>query len=274
MIELKNLDFQKIFKTGGKVLAGVLALVVLFVLFGGPVEESKGTRYEELMNRGILRIGVSGDMPKLGVETDGEVQGLEADLAKRITQDIFGKSSVPMLIPYSARTREYALQNGDVDLLICRMSNADASEGTYIYSDPYFIDAVSFMAKNGENMTLEDLSGKKVACIYKSAAQTDFVNEVKKRGLTLQVLEYASYPEAMEALQKGSVDAFAEYTLVLNKYLKTGYSMSADRFAPQELCVAALPEDKELMQQVQKTLQAMEQSGQLGALRKKWGLLG
>lgn len=274
MIDVKNLDFQKIFKTGGKVLLGILAFILLLVLFGGTSGDEPTSRYEELLKRGVLRVGVSGDMPKLGLETDGEIKGLEADLAKRIARDIFGQNSIPMLISYNKRTRQNALQNGDVDLMICRFSETDASEGTYIYSDPYFTDAVSFLTKSGDQMKLEDLKGKKVACIYKSDAQTNFVEEVKQRGLTLEVLQYASYPEAVEALEKGSVDAFAEYTLVLSKYLKPGFTMSADRFAPKELRVAALPEDKELMDHVQKTLQAMEQNGELETLREQWGLLG
>ncbi len=274
MVDLKNIDFVRLFKTGGKILIAAVVLVVLLLLFGGPAEDAGASRFEQLLGRGVLRAGVSEDMPKLGLYTNGSVQGLEADLARHIAKDIFGEGSEPMLLPYNEQTRQYALDNGEADLLICRLSKADVPEDTYIFSDPYFIDAVSFMARDGDTMTLEDLNGKKVACIYNASAQDEFVSEVKKRGLTLQVVEYASYPEAVEALQKGAVDAFAEHTLVLSKYLKSGYTMSADRFAPQELCVAALPGDEELMQCVQETLRALEQSGQMGALRKKWGLLG
>jgi len=274
MIDLKNIDFVKLFKTGGKAIIAVVVLVVLLLLFGGQVQDVGGSRYEQLLERGVLRVGVSENVNKLGVEKNGTVQGLEADLATRIAKDIFGASAKPMLMPYNEETRKYALGNEETDLLICRFSKADDPDGEYIYSDPYFTDAVSFMARDGESMTLEDLAGKKVACIYDSNAQDEFVNEVKNRGLTLSVYEYASYPEAVDALKKGAVDAFAEYTLVLNKYLKSGYTMSADRFAPQELCVAALPEDAELMEHVQQTLQRLEESGELGALREKWGLLG
>lgn len=272
MIDFKRLDFLKLFKIGVRILIGIIVLVLLIVFFGAPAQEVHQSRFDALLERGVLRVGVCGDMPKLGTEKNGKTTGLEADLAQQIAKNIFGSAGMPDLIPYDSKTKAYALDNGEVDLLLCRSTSAEFDQDEYIFSDPYFTDAVGFMARGGENMSLEDLSGKKVACIYGSDAQDAFVQEVQARKLTLEVYEYASYPEAVEALKKGVVSAFAEDTLVLFKYLPEGFGVSLDRFAPQDLRVIALKEDAELMDRVQQTLKALEETGGLDVLRKKWGL--
>ena len=271
MFDVKELDYLKLIKTGAKFLAGILAVVLIIVFFGAPVREIHQDSYNQILQRGVLRVGVSMDMPKLGTKENDQLVGLEPDLAKKIAQNIFGETAAPALVSYDTRTKQYALENDEVDLLICQSTTTEFSQENYRFSDAYFTEAVSFMAANGGNLKLEDLAGKKVACIYKSDAQTDFVAEVKNRGLTLEVYEYASYPEAAAALQAGQVDAFAEETLVLFKYLPQGYSVSEERFATRSFCVVALKNNTELMRHVQDTLKSLEQSGQMDEIRQKWG---
>ena len=151
-----------------------------------------------------------------------------------------GEDTAPMIVPYNDQTKEYALSNGDVDLLMCRSDSSMFSSEDYAMSQSYYVDTVQFLLRRmGIVKTIDDLNGKKVACIYKSDAQDALVSEANKREMTVEVLEYASYPEAMQALKNNKVDAFVEDSLILNKYVESGYSISKDTFANMELVIVA-----------------------------------
>lgn len=266
MINLKNVDYNSLFKILTRVLAIIILAIICIVIFGAPVQSDKLSSYDMLMERGILKVGVCSDVPILGVLEDDKVVGLEPKIANKLNQAIFGEDTAPMIVPYNDQTKEYALSNGDVDLLMCRSDSSMFSSEDYVMSQSYYVDTVSFIAAKGKDKTVDDLNGKKVACIYKSEAQDAFVNEANERGMTVEVLEYASYPEAMEALKSDKVDAFVEDSLILNKYVESGYSLSKDTFASMELVIVANASDSALIGKVDEIISAMKESGELSEL--------
>ncbi len=262
-MNLKNVDYNSLFKILTRVLAIIIVVIISIVVFGAPVQSDKLSSYDMLMERGILKVGVCSDVPVLGVLEDEKVIGLEPKIATKLNQAIFGEDTAPMIVPYNDQTKEYALANDEVDLLMCRSDSSMFSSEDYVMSQSYYVDTVSFIAAQGKNKTIDDLNGKKVACIYKSQAQDALVSEANKREMTVEVLEYASYPEAMEALKKNKVDAFVEDSLILNKYVESGYSISKDAFSSMELVIVANASDAALVGKVDEIISAMKESGEL-----------
>src|SRR5690606_32575723 len=99
------------------------------------------SKLDEIKDRGKIIIGIKYDAPLLGYKnpTTGEVEGLEIDIAKELTKDIFGDETKVELKEVTAKTRVEMLKNNDVDLVIATMQITDERKKEIDFSDPYFL---------------------------------------------------------------------------------------------------------------------------------------
>jgi len=118
-------------------LAFILILMAgLFVACSQPEEELSSL--EKIKENDVIRIGVFGDKPPFGyIDENGENQGYDIYLAKRITKDLLGdESKVEFVVTEAANRVEY-LQSGKVDLILANFTVTPERKEAVDFANPY-----------------------------------------------------------------------------------------------------------------------------------------
>ncbi|MEY3402309.1 MAG: hypothetical protein RLZZ86_1924, partial [Cyanobacteriota bacterium] len=98
------------------VLSATLLLIVCLFFLGGDLTVYAGTM-AEIQQRGYLNLAVKDNLRPLGFRDDqGNLQGLEIDLAKQLASDLLGKADAVKLQPVANSDRLPVVFNQQVDL--------------------------------------------------------------------------------------------------------------------------------------------------------------
>ena len=139
-------NIYKIFSRNDFILKSFLIgfFVTLFIFF--PLHIPNVTSYvsassiptlDHIQKKGELVVGTSGDMPPLNMTTkDGEIIGLEADIAKLIADGMGVKLRFEKM-PFSKLLE--ALESGKVDIILSEMTITSKRNLKVAFVGPYFI---------------------------------------------------------------------------------------------------------------------------------------
>lgn len=174
-----------------------------------------GSTMEEIKERGTLIVGAALDAPLLSQQdpTNPEsITGFDADLAKLLAIYILGEPNVEILPPAS-ETREALLSNGTVDVVFNTYTITEERAEQVAFAGPYFSSglAVAVKSDNTDIKGIDDLAGKTVIV----GANTPAVTAVPEEQPTAELVDFATDPQALQALLQGRGDAYVQdYTLL------------------------------------------------------------
>lgn len=178
-----------------------------------PDDATPRQRVPEIIKRGRLIVGVAQSLNRLGFRdpTTGSLVGFEIDLAREIARDIFGDPERIDFRYVESRTREQALAEGDVDLIIRTMSITRERQKTVEFSIPYLMVHPRLLVLEGSDTSATNLS-KKIVCVAKdstSARQLNLAN-------TARVLLTWTWTDCLMALQRQQADAIQTDDAILS----------------------------------------------------------
>ncbi|HEX8988546.1 MAG TPA: ABC transporter substrate-binding protein [Rhodocyclaceae bacterium] len=195
-----------------------LFLVSLLLALGaGAAPKSPDGRHlppdiARIVARGELVVAMLGtDTPPFFYERDGELHGIEVDLARSIGREL----GVKVRFDRSARTFNQVVDivaAGDADLGISKLSRTLARMQAVRFSDPYLslghaliLNRLSFAQLAGTRPLPE------VVRDYRGTlgviAKSSFADYARTNFPHAHVVEYPGWPEVMAALEKGDVTA-------------------------------------------------------------------
>lgn len=268
----------------GALLAAILAAAVLAGCGGqskAPAGSGSGdasglpAQVEKIKNAGVLKVGVKEDVPKFGYLDPAKNvhEGMEIDLAKRIAKEIFGDETKVEFTGVNAKTRGPALDNGEIDMVIATFTITEERKLSWNFSDPYFTDYVGFLVLESSGIqSWEDLDGKTIGVAQSASTRAALTEQAEEDGITVQFMEFATYPEIKAALDSGRIDAFSVDQSILWGYKDDKNVMLPDKFAPQEYGIATKKSNTELAEFVNNIIKEMKASGEMDQLYEKWGL--
>ncbi len=174
-----------------------------------------GSTMEEIKERGTLIVGAALDAPLLSQQdpTNPEsVSGFDADLAKLLAIYILGEPNLEILPPAS-ETREALLSNGTVDVVFNTYTITEERAEQISFAGPYFSSglAVAVKADNTDIKGIDDLAGKTVIV----GANTPAVTAVPEEQPTAELIDFATDPQAVQALLQGRGDAYVQDYVLL-----------------------------------------------------------
>ena len=260
----------------------IAALVIIKVSEGTRERAAEQQAVEAQQKTGLLRIGLRGDLSSLctlNPET-GEYEGLEKDIADELVSRVFGDNIIVEYISVNSRTKDALLKIGDIDMSLGASINTGQSG--ICYTSSYYADACGFLVMEGSITSQEGLEGGVIAVVQnslpaqKSAAdkeKTKLDDYLAAQGITATVKEYASYPEAVEALSAGLVSGVCASGIDLTIFGKAGMLLLGERFMPNRYCVQFASSDSSLCTVFSHTIAAMREDGTISALLQKWNLL-
>jgi len=256
---------QKFFSLG---LA--IGLAVTSVLATTPVPSAE---LEEIEQRGKLIVAVKDNLRPLGFRgEDGNLQGLEIDIARHLAVELLGDPDAVVLQPVTNLDRLKVVLDGTVDLTIARVGFTESRARLVDFSDYYYLDGTGLVTKDASINKLEDVATRKIAVINDS----NTVAVVKDTLPNSELVGVDSYQEALTLLEKGAADAFAADKTVLTGWVQEypQYRLLSARLSGAALCVV-IPkglQHNSLHRKVNEAIARWEAEGWLAERAAAWGL--
>ena len=228
----------------------------------------------EIEERGNLIVAVKDNLRPLGfTDNQGNLQGLEIDIARKLAEELLGSADALTLQPVSNQERLRVLLEGEVDLTIAKVSATAARARLVNFSRYYYLDSTSFVTQNRDIEKLSDLAGKKIAVLNNSST----VAVLRHNLPTANLVGVDSYLEAFYLLEAGEAVAFAGDRTVLTGWVAQypQYSLMPINLASQALCVV-MPKGlqyADLWLRVDRAMASWQESGWLEERLSYWGLI-
>lgn len=247
--------------------------IALFSFLSVLPTEIKAAELPEIEARGHLKVAVKDNLRPLGFEDpEGNLQGFEIDLARRLAAEILGDADAVKLEPVANTERLDVVLTGEVDLTIAQVSQTKARSRIVSFSPHYYLDRVSFVTKVAKIKKKDDLSQAKIAILNESST----IAEVRFKFPEAELIGVDSYQEALSLLEDGKATAFAGDQTVLVGWVQEypQYRLLPQQIGGEGLAVV-MPKGLQyssLHQIVNQTIRELRESGWLEKKAAEWGL--
>lgn len=233
--------------------------------------ESTGSTLDRVNEAGVVRIGVRNDNPPLSfIDEDGNWVGFDVDLADALADELGLEYE---LVVVDGTTRISFLQEDKVDLSVASMNHTRSRDDAVDFTITYFWDSQTFLVREGEFSSLEDMFGRKVAMNAGSSAIDAWNAYVTANsGEPSEIVEFTDKQAAMQALRDGAVDGYAEDGITLAALAAGDDSLIllTEGFNPVQFGVGVPVNDSAWRDAVNYALQEVWKSGQYHIMYEEW----
>ena len=252
-----------------------VALTGFYIFTNYSKNEFKETDlYDEIMQRGKLRVGINTDSKPFGyLDKNGKPIGYDIDLAKYIAQAIVHSSDNLELVQVTHSNRLIKAATRDVDIVISTITITPNREEIVSFSKPYDVAGQAILVRSNSRISsISDLSGQTVGVIFGTTAEKNMsklVPNARLRG-------FKSYANAYKALNSGKIDAITSDDTILNgfaiddpsvKLLPKRYSRE-----PYGIAFKKGKTTEKLRENLNFAIDDLIQKNVIHRLRKKWNI--
>lgn len=253
-------------------------ILVFCLLFGQINLVAAAATMAEIQQRGYLTVAVKDNLRPLGFrDKNGDLQGLEIDLAKRLAGDLLGKPDAVKLQPVKLKPvnnsdRLPAVFNHQVDMAIANVTATESRSRIVSFSVPYYYDGAAIVTKNTAIQKFQDLEKRKIALLKHSST----ISYIKSFIPNAELVGVSSYSQAKEQIESGKVDAFAGDVSVLSGWVQEypEYQILGTKLSAQPLSVV-MPKGlqyDEMRRSVNEAIARYTATGWLKERVNYWGL--
>lgn len=250
------MKFYKAFSVFGLMLAAAL----LINACSNSSEKEKDS-IAKIKERGMLRVGVFSDKPPFGfVNTQGQYEGFDVYIAKRLAKDLLGDEKKIEFIPVEAAARVEFLKSGKVDIIMANFTKTKEREEVVDFATPYMKVALGVVSKNGKIKNVDELKGKQL--IVNKGTTADFY--FSKNYPEINLLKYDQNTEAFLALKNGRANALAHDNTLLFAWAKEnpGFVVSISSLGDQDVIAPAVKKgDKDLLDWLNEEIKVLTKEG-------------
>mgnify|MGYP002654265842 CR=1 FL=1 len=227
----------------------------------------------EIIQRGKLIVGVKTDVRPLGFrDAEGNLQGLEIDIAKRLAELILGNPDAIAFQSVKNQDRLQVILDDKVDLVIARVAVNPSRSRLVEFSPHYYLDSTGIITKQADLKTLADLKTRRVGVLNGSNAIALIRSELP----TAQLMGVNSYQEAFNLLETEKLDGFAADHSILTGWVQENpnYHTLPVRLSQYAIAVV-MPKGQQywgIRETVNGAINEWRKSGWLKERAKYWGL--
>jgi glutamate transport system substrate-binding protein len=196
------------------VLAGVAAVSIALTACGG---KSKNKSLADKPKK--VTVGIKYDQPGLGLKTpDGSFSGFDVDIARYVAKELGVADNDITFKESKSADRENFIVQGDVDFIVATYSITEKRKEKVSFAGPYFIAHQDLLVKAADTTITgpESLTGNKKLCSVKGSTPAQNVKDKYAKAVQLQ--EYGTYSDCVDALLSGAVDAVTTDDVILAGY--------------------------------------------------------
>ncbi|AFY43057.1 transporter substrate-binding domain-containing protein [Nostoc sp. PCC 7107] len=265
---LYSLSLNRLYRVLSTAILGIFCC--LFLVTGLPASAAE---MPEIQRRGYFTIAVKDNLPPLGFrDGNGNIQGLEIDLAQRLAADLLGKAEAVKLQPVANSDRLSVVLKQKVDLTIARVTATESRSRLVSFSVPYYLDGTYLITKDNTVKELRDLAKRKIAVLNHS----NTIAQVRYYVPNAELVGVNSYQEGREQLESNTANAFAADASVLSGWIKQypQYRLLPTKLSTEPLSVV-MPKGlqyDELRRKVNEAIARYTVEGWLKQRAQYWGL--
>jgi polar amino acid transport system substrate-binding protein len=255
---------------GKRIVIFFIAFCCGFLSFCGA---SSAAELKEIQRRGYLTVAVKDNLRPLGFrDSQGNLQGLEIDLARRLAQDLLGKPDAVKLQPVENSLRLAAVLEDKVDIAIADFTATESRARLVSFSLPYYFDGTALITKDATIQKLGDVVRSKIAVIDGSST----IASVRYLLPQAQLVGVESYQAGQLLLEANGAIAFAGDASVL-----TGWKQQNEQYRLLPSLIGAEPlavvmpkglQYDEMRRQINYAIARYVSDGWLEARINYWGL--
>lgn len=221
-----------------KILGVFLTFILTIGIFAGCGSTSSSSSnattgsIEEIKQRGVVRIGVFSDKPPFGyVDANGENQGFDVYIAKRLAKDLLGDEKKVEFVLVEAASRVEFLQSNKVDIILANFTVTPERKEAVDFANPYMKVALGIVSKDGTITSIDQLKDQTIV-VNKGTTADAYLT---KNYPDINLLKFDQNTETFEALKDGRGVALAHDNTLLfawareNEGYKVGVSSLGDK---------------------------------------------
>jgi aspartate/glutamate/glutamine transport system substrate-binding protein len=252
----------------------LISLVVVFFIGGCAEKNNKVGLYESIIKKDKLIVGVSFDSkPFAFKDSDGQIKGIEVDLAKEITKRMLGSEKKVVFKNVTPQDRMKLAISGDVDIVISTMTITSERNKVVNFSLPYFVAGqVICVRKDSKIETIDDLINKKVIVILGTTGE-DNIRRLVPNAL---IRGYVDNSVALDAFKSSSGDA-----IITDDSLLQGLAMDNSNYMilpgrltkePYGIAFTKSNQSNSFKKNLNKIIEEIQYDGTLDMIKDKWGV--
>lgn len=251
-----------------------LLILTVFVFSGCSPKGKEIDLYDSIVQRGKLTVGISFDSKPFGFkDSDGQIKGLEVDLAKEIAKRILGSENKVEFKNVTSQDRIKSITSGNVDMVISTMTITPERKKLVTFSEPYFVAGQAIcVKKNSKIDSHTDLINKRVIVILGTTGEKN----IKRLAPNALIQGYIKNSDAISAFKTGSGDAITtDDSLLQGLVIDNGnYVILPDRLTKEPYGIAFKKDGqtKVLKQNINKIINEIKYNGILQAIKENWGI--
>jgi len=246
-------------------LSRSLLLLAAAVVLAGCTAKTKNL-FSRFIEPASLRVGIAADSPPLAYSKDNTLVGLETQFATGLAQSVDRK---PELVELPRQDLAEALLDGKVDIVMAGMTVTEAQKHKLTTTTPYLLSGQTTLVRLSDYDRLGNgirhLTEPMVRLGVVSGGTADaWLKGLRPKGT---ISRFASTPEGVQALIKGTIDVFISslpanfYYAAL--YIDKGLTPGNIPLTKEELAWAVRPDNDKMLKAANAYLAAIEQSGEL-----------
>jgi len=265
-------------------ILSILAISTLILASPVLADDISGT-LKKIKDTGVIKLGyLSESIPFSFKNADGKPSGYSTDLCMRVATGIQEQLEMKLdvqWVPVTLETRFDAVKSGAIDLECGISTNSLSRQKQVDFSLMTWVDGANFMVRDESPFkTLLDLSGKKIAVIPDTTTIGVLKTVLEKNYIKAEIVNVRSHVEGLEALGKGTADAYASDQTVLiglalaaEKSIKVRLGDRGLSYEPYGLMMRK--NDQDFRQAVNTVLARLYRTSQIGPIYDRWfGKLG
>ena len=228
---------------------------------------------QEIVDRGVLRVGVKQDLPNFGYRDpeSNQYTGMEVEIAKKVAAELGVDIE---FTPVTAQTRGALLDNGQLDMVIATFTITEERKELYNFTTPYYTDAVGFLVRKDSKIqsSWEALDGLTIG-VTQGSIQWGLLEEIAaEKGIELNFRELGSNSEVVVALAAHRVDAFSIDQSILSAFLGKTNELLDLQYQPSEYGIVTKKSNTDLATYLDGLVQDWTEDGTLQAIYDDFGL--
>lgn len=249
-------------------------ILIVFVISGCTKDFNKTDLYKSIINKNKLTVGVAFDAKPFSFkDVDGQVKGVEADIAREIAKRILGSEKKISFKHITPKDRIKSVNSGDVDMVISTMTITPKRKKLVEFSKPYFVAGQAICVKKSSDIdSYHDLINKNVIVILGTTGE----NNLRSLVPNAFIQGYVNNSDAFKAFKMSGNDAISTddsllFGLVLenNNYKLLPVRLSKE---PYGIAFKKSKDAASLKKEVNKILNDMKEDGSLETIKENWGI--
>lgn len=258
----------------GKAIKGITLWLSLFLsIYLNARNTALAAELREIKRRGYLIVAVKDNLRPLGFrDLQGNLQGLEIDVARQLAKELLGREDAVKLQPVANNERLAVILENKADMAIARVTATSSRARLVDFSTPYYFDGTGIVTKNPSVQKLGDATTAKIAVLKGSST----IAVVKYILPLAQLVAVNSYQDALTLLETNQSDAFAADNSVLAGWVQENpqYQLLPVRLsgAPLSVVIPKGLQYNNLWEGVNNAINRWKANGWLQERTKYWGL--